>query len=108
MDKFNDLRDLALKVREEFEDFESQKYGRSWDLKDLIMGLQVDVGDLVRLVQEKDGIRPERSEELQDKIAHELSDILWVVFVLSSKLHVDMQKSFVENMAELQEFLKRG
>ena len=108
MDKFNDLRDLALKVREEFEDFESKKYGRAWDLKDLIMGLQVDLGDLVRLVQEKDGIRPERSEELQEKIAHELSDILWVLFVLSSKLDVDMQKSFVENMAELQEFLKRG
>lgn len=108
MDKFNELRDLALKVREEFEEFELKKYGRSWDLKDLIMGLQVDVGDLIRLVQEKDGIRPERSDELQAKIAHELSDILWVVFVLSNKLDVDMQKSFIENMAELQDFLKRG
>ena len=107
MEKFNELRDLALKVREEFEEFESQKYGRSWELKDLIMGLQVDVGDLVRLVQEKDGIRPERSTELQAKIAHELSDILWVVFVLADKLDVDMQKSFVENMADLQKFLKK-
>ena len=47
----------------------------------------------------------ERSTEFQAKIAHELSDILWVVFVLADKLDVDMQKSFVENMADLQKFL---
>ncbi len=97
---------MAISTRESFERFEEQNYGQKWDVNQLMLGLSVDVGDLIRLVQEKQGNRPKTTDNLDDKIAHELCDVLWVVLVLSQKLNVDLNQEFPKNMKDLQEIIE--
>jgi NTP pyrophosphatase (non-canonical NTP hydrolase) len=94
------LTDRALQVRALFEKFETDTYGREWSVQDLTAGLVVDVGDLTRLVQAVTGVR--QVDDVQAKLAHELSDCLWSVLVLAKKLGVDLGGAFSQTMSELE------
>ena len=103
---FKDIIESAISTRDSFERFEEKIYGKKWDVNQIMLGLSVDVGDLIRLVQEKKGTRPRNTEDLDGKIAHELCDILWVVLVLAKELDVDLTHEFPKNMLELQEIIE--
>ena len=103
---FKDIIDSAISTRESFEKFEEKIYGKKWDVNQLMLGLSVDVGDLIRLVQEKKGTRPKNTDNLDDKIAHELCDVLWVVLVLAKDLDVDLEQEFPKNMKDLQKIIE--
>ena len=103
---FKGIIDSAISTRESFEKFEEKIHGKKWDVNQLMLGLSVDVGDLIRLVQEKKGTRPKNTEDLYDKIAHELCDVLWVVLVLANELDVDLTHEFPKNMIDLQAIIE--
>lgn len=97
---FHDLTKRALEIRQKYEELEVQKYGRSWSREQIVQGFVGDVGDLMKIVMAKEGIR-----ELQDadhRLAHELSDCLWSVLVIADKYGVDLQKAFLQTMDELE------
>jgi len=74
------------------------------------MGFVTDVGDLMKLVMTKDGIRDVGSlnaEALNEKMAHELSDCLWSVLILAKKYNIDLEKSFLQTMDELERKIGR-
>lgn len=50
---FKDIIDSAISIQKSFEKFEEKTYGQKWDFNQLMLGLSVDIGDLIRLVQEK-------------------------------------------------------
>jgi hypothetical protein len=64
-----------------------------------MQGFVVDVGDLMKLVMAKSGIR--QAEDVDKKLAHELSDCLWCVLVLSKMYGLDIEKEFMKTMDEL-------
>ncbi len=64
-----------------------------------MQGFVVDVGDLMKLVMAKAGARP--VDDVQAKLAHELSDCLWSVLVLAKAYDVDLEKEFLRTMDEL-------
>jgi NTP pyrophosphatase (non-canonical NTP hydrolase) len=98
------LTDRSLQVRALFEAFEIRTYGREWSVQDLTAGLVVDVGDLTRLVMAASGVR--QIEDVQQKLAHKLSDCLWSVLVLAHKLEVDLGAAFTHTMDELEMHLR--
>jgi NTP pyrophosphatase (non-canonical NTP hydrolase) len=63
-------------------------------------GFVGDVGDLMKLVMAKEGIRT--IEHVDEKLAHELADCLWCILVLSEKYGVDIEQSFLKTMGELE------
>ena len=63
-------------------------------------GFVGDVGDLVKLVMAKEGIR--EVENVDDKLKHELADCLWSILVIASNYGIDIEKSFMETMDELE------
>ena len=65
-----------------------------------MLGYMKDIGDLAKLVQAKEGIRP--VENVDDALAHELSDCIWSAIVLADKYGVDLEKSFTKTMDELE------
>ena len=91
---------VALAVREQYRELELLKYGRAWSINDLMVGMVGDVGDLAQLVGAQQGIRP-GPEDLHSAIGHELSDILWSVFVLADELGVDVEAAFASTMEDL-------
>src|SRR5690242_11015662 len=93
------LSDRAMEIRQRFAEFEHAKFRREWTKEEGMQGFVVDVGDLMKLVMAKNGIR--HVEDVDRKLAHELSDCLWCVLVLSRMYGLDIEKEFMKTMTEL-------
>ena len=93
----------ALDVRQRFAAFETARIGREWTTSEIMSGFVVDVGDLTRLVMAATGAR--HVDDVRRKLAHELADCLWSVFVLADRLDVDLALAFEATMNELTAFL---
>ncbi|HMM62123.1 MAG TPA: MazG nucleotide pyrophosphohydrolase domain-containing protein [Candidatus Saccharibacteria bacterium] len=94
------LIERAREIRSKYADFETKRNGREWTGEELVLGFVGDVGDLAKLVQAKEGIRT--AENVDDALAHELSDCMWSIIVLADKYGVDLEKAFVKTMDELE------
>ena len=97
---FQQLIEQAREIRSKYADFETSRNGREWTGEELALGFVGDVGDLMKLVQAKEGIRS--AENLDEALAHELSDCMWSIIVLADKYGVDLEKAFVKTMGELE------
>lgn len=99
-----DASKRAMQVRELYEQYEQKLYGRAWSRQELAMGFIGDVGDLMKLLQSKEGVR--QIADVDDKLAHELADCLWCVLVLAKLYEVDIESAFTETMDELETVIK--
>lgn len=104
--EFQSLVERALEIRRRYEAIETARYGRSWTDEELALGLVGDVGDLVKLVQARNGVR--NIPDADAKLAHELADCLWSVIVLADIYGIDLERVFLKTMNELEEHLKAG
>jgi NTP pyrophosphatase (non-canonical NTP hydrolase) len=89
----------ALEIRERFAAAERNRAGRPWTREEVMQGFVGDVGDLMKLVMAKSGVRD--VPDTDRKLAHELSDCLWSVLVLARLYEVDLEKEFLRTMDEL-------
>ncbi|GIK83934.1 MAG: hypothetical protein BroJett025_05560 [Patescibacteria group bacterium] len=97
---FQQIIQKALEVREKYSQLEKEKYGREWNVQELMSGFVGDVGDLSKLLQAKNGIR--QIENVDEKLKHELADCLWSIIVLADKFDIDLAQAFNQNMDELE------
>ena len=94
--EFSELTSEALKLRAEYDKYEMRTVGRSWTRQDIAQGFVGDVGDLMKLLMAKEGVRT--IADVDHKLEHELSDCLWSIIVLAEKYQVDLEVSFRQNM----------
>ena len=97
--EFKQIIQRALEVRSKYSELERKKYGKEWNNGQIAQGFVGDVGSLMKLVMAKEGIRD--MEDVDKKLAHELADCLWSVLVLANKYGVDIEKSFLDTMNDL-------
>lgn len=102
--QFEDLVIKALEIKDVYGKYEEKTYGKRWTKENTAEGFIGDVGDLMKLVLAKQGVR--QMEEVDKKIAHELSDCLWSIIVLAQFYDVDLESSFLQNMDELKSFIE--
>ena len=95
------LLQKAIEVREKYTELEMKKYGKKRTNSQIAQGFVGDVGDLMKLVMAKEGIR--EIENVDEKLRHELADCLYSIFVLADKYDIDLEKSFIDTMNELKE-----
>ncbi len=98
--EFSQLSDRALQIRQCFAAYEQRRTGRTWTREEVMQGFVGDVGDLMKLVMAKAGTR--RVEEVDAKLAHELSDCLWSILVLAKLYDVDLEKEFLATLAQIE------
>lgn len=96
---FQQIIEQSRAIRAKYTEFERNRYGREWNGEELALGFVGDVGDLVKLIQAKEGVR--HVENVDEALAHELGDCLWSVIILSDKYGVDLEKAFTKTMSEL-------
>jgi len=89
----------ALEIRKKYSELEIKKRGKSWTNAQIMEGFVVDVGELMEIVMAKEGARD--VDNVDEKLAHELSDCLWSVIVLADKYGVDLEQSFLKTMDSL-------
>ena len=90
----------ALRVRKLYAKLESQRGGRPWTRAELAQGFVGDVGDLMKLMMAKDGVRP--AAQLESRLRHEFGDCLWCLFVLADAYGVDLEDAFHHTMDYLE------
>lgn len=93
------LSERALEVRAKYSELEKEKYGREWTRAEIMQGFVGDVGDLMKLIMAKEGIRIK--DGVDEKIGHELADCLWCILVLAKKYNVDIENVFLKTMNDL-------
>lgn len=98
--EFKALSNRAWGLRRLYERLETQRYGRAWTPEEVALGFVGDVGDLMKLVQAKAGVRA--IPDADAKLAHELADCLWSVMTLARLHEVDLEAAFTSTMDELE------
>jgi NTP pyrophosphatase (non-canonical NTP hydrolase) len=101
--EFADMQTMARAVREKYAGMEIARYGRSWTREEIMLGFLGDVGDLAKLVQGKEGVRPR--PDIEAALAHELADCLWSVMTLAEAYDVDLESAFTNTMGQLESTL---
>lgn len=95
----DDLQTRAIEIRNKYDQLNQQKRGVTWNEQQLMAGFVGDVGDLSKIIMAKHGLRP--MDDIDEKLAHELSDCLWSILVLASKYNVNLATEFQKTMDEL-------
>ena len=103
--EFAEMQEQARTVRRLYAAEEARRYGRSWNDEELMLGFLGDVGDLAKLVQAHEGVRP-GPEDLAGALAHELADCLWSVLVIADEVGVDLQSAFTGTMDALEHYVR--
>jgi NTP pyrophosphatase (non-canonical NTP hydrolase) len=104
--KFEELIQRATEIRQKYDKLNQQKRGIKWNEQQLMAGFVGDVGDLSKIIMAKHGLRA--MEDVDKKLAHELSDCLWSILVLASKYKIDLAKEFSDTMDELESRITQG
>ena len=99
--KLEDLIQRAVEIRTKYDELNQQKRGVTWNEQQLMAGFVGDVGDLSKIIMAKHGLRD--MENVDQKLAHELSDCLWSVLVLANKYKIDIGEAFNKTMNELED-----
>ena len=98
--ELSELTARALQVRERFNEAAIANNTRGWTREEVMQGFVGDVGDLMKLVMAKAGIRP--AVDVDRKLAHEISDCLWSVLVLAKLYDVDLEQEFLQTMTNIE------
>lgn len=99
---FQNLVKKALRVREKYDEFSKRKGRKAWGAEQVMQGFVGDVGDLSKLVMEKEDWRKLNGP---GSIGHELSDCPWSIIILADKYGIDLEKEFEKTMEELEEII---
>jgi len=100
----NALIQRAMQVRRLYAVLEQRDHGRAWTNEEIALGFVGDVGDLVKLVMAREGMRS--IPQVERKLPHELADCLWSVLVLSQAYGVDIEHAFLQTMDELERHIR--
>ena len=101
MSDLKDMQAQAEKVRQLYADFNATNGQDVWGSKEYAMGFVGDVGDLLKLIMAKENLRS--GDDIDTKLAHELSDCLWSILVLFDHYGIDIASEFKKNMTELEQ-----
>jgi NTP pyrophosphatase (non-canonical NTP hydrolase) len=105
----SDLKDLSTRaqaIRQKYNELNAASGRDAWGGKEYAMGLVGDVGDLLKIVMAKENLRD--MDDIDTKLAHELSDCLWSVFVLAAHYGVDLEKEFLRTMDQLEQRIAKA
>lgn len=102
---FQEIVKRALEIRNKYSELERSKNGKEWTNSQIMEGFVGDVGDLMKLVMAKEGVR--QIDGVDQKLAHELSDCLWCIIVLADKYGVNLEESFTKTMSELDQRISK-
>ncbi|HPR09509.1 nucleotide pyrophosphohydrolase [Candidatus Saccharibacteria bacterium] len=103
MSDVTDLQKRAMLLRERYNEINDRNGYARWNGQDYTSGLVGDVGDLIKIVMAKENKRS--GSDIDDKLRHELGDILWSLFVIAETYNINLEQAFYQTMQELEQRL---
>lgn len=99
---FSEISERAFELRQKYEALEIKNCGRAWSKQEVFQGFVGDIGSLAKLIMAKEGLRND-VVDADEKLVHQLSDCLWCVLVLAKEYNIDLEKTFMESMDNLEQ-----
>jgi NTP pyrophosphatase (non-canonical NTP hydrolase) len=99
--------DQATRVRGLYHQLEEHHEGSRWEIKDDMLGFVNDVGTLSRLIMATEG-RWKPEGEVAQQLPEKLSECIWWVLVLASRLDIDMDEAFGQTMDRIERHLEQA
>lgn len=103
--EFQELINKSKQIKQAYDELNRKEGFKSWELTEYMEGLVGDTGDLSKLIMARRGFRFS-DEDVDDKIAKELTDCLWSIVIISTELNIDLDKSFQNTLKQLQDKLE--
>ena len=103
---FKALVERAKEIRKLYAASDEKRIGKEWPRGEYVKAFVGDVGALVKLTQAKEGFR--EIENIDERLSHEFGDILWAVVMLAEMYGIDLEKSFMDTMDELEKRASKG
>ncbi len=104
--EFKKVAERAMEIREGYADVQKIESGNRWTGAQMAQGFVGDVGDLMKIIMAKDGLRNVEGD-IDDKLKHELADCLWSVLVLANEYEIDLEKEFFSTMDSLEKRIEK-
>ncbi|MFH1855427.1 MAG: MazG nucleotide pyrophosphohydrolase domain-containing protein [bacterium] len=98
---FKKIIDRTNEVWRYYIDSDKRRLGKEWHRGEYVKALVADVGALVKYAMAKDGLR--EVENVDQKLKHEIGDILSCLIIIAQKYDVDIENAFFETMDELED-----
>lgn len=92
-----------MDILEKYSKLNRKQGNKDWAVEHIAQGLVGDVGDLMKLVMAKNGLR--KINNVDQKLAHELADCLWSIIVLSKKYNLDLETVFMDTMGDIEKYI---
>jgi len=95
---FQKMIDRAVEIRNKYDEKDIKK----WDVEQVFMGMIKDIGNLSKILMVYNGYRKDLNKNTNEALGHELSDILYSIFIIADKTGVDLKMSFWQVMDKLE------
>jgi len=102
--KFKEIIRKAKEIKKTYQKHNKKSGHKKWTAIEYTQGLIGDVGDLTKLIMAKNKYRA--GENIDKKLAHEISDCLWSIIVIADELNINLEKVFFSTMKDLEKKIK--
>jgi len=93
-----DAQHLCWKNFRKINDVLDPQRGRGWTPFVMITDLLEEAGEVAAVVKGLEGFKPPEKPKTQEMLATELSDLLYIIFVLSENYGIDLEETFMQTM----------
>ncbi|HXX88332.1 MAG TPA: MazG nucleotide pyrophosphohydrolase domain-containing protein [Candidatus Acidoferrum sp.] len=93
-----DAQHLCWKNFRKINDVLDPQRGKGWTPFVMIADLLEEAGEVAAVVKGLEGFKPPEKPKTQEMLATELSDLLYIIFVLSENYGIDLEEAFMQTM----------
>jgi NTP pyrophosphatase (non-canonical NTP hydrolase) len=93
-----DAQHLSWKTFRKINDQLDQKRGKTWTPFVMVTDLLEEAGEVASVVKGLEGFKPPEKLKTKEMLATELSDLLYMIFVLAEQYGVNLEESFLETV----------
>jgi NTP pyrophosphatase (non-canonical NTP hydrolase) len=93
-----DAQHLCWKNFRKINDKLDPEHGKSWTPFTMVTDLLEEAGEVAAAVKGLEGFKPPEKPKTKDMLATELSDLLYMIFVLAEHYGIELEESFLQRV----------
>jgi NTP pyrophosphatase (non-canonical NTP hydrolase) len=93
-----DAQHLSWKNFRKINDALDQQRGKSWTPFVMVADLLEEAGEVAAAVKGLEGFKPPEKPKTKEMLAGELSDLLYIIFVLAERYGIELEEAFMQTV----------
>lgn len=93
-----DAQHLCWKNFRKINDKLDQKRGQAWTPFTMVTDLLEEAGEVASVVKGLEGFKPPEKPKTKEMLATELSDLVYIIFVLAEHYGIELEEAFLQTV----------